>query len=282
MPAFAMPEDAVAALGRLAAHAAWARRPPGSVPVLAGVDAKAAENLVSESLRSNPEGGWLSGARTWELLRAYGIPMVESREVEGAPAAAEAARAIGGPVALKAFGPALLHKSDVGGVRLGLASPDAVGTAYAEMKGRLGDAMTGAVVQPMASTGVEMIVGVVHDAPFGPLVMLGLGGTAAELLGDRSFRALPLTDLDAARLVRALRSSPLLFGYRGAPPCNTGALEDLLLRVARLAEDVPELVELDLNPIIVSATGVAAVDGRARLSPTGATPEIRALRPPGP
>jgi acyl-CoA synthetase (NDP forming) len=207
--------------------------------------------------------------------------MVDSREVEGAQAAVEAARRIGGPVALKALGPTLLHKSDVGGVRLDLASPDAAGAAYEEMKEALGDAMVGAAVQPMADAGVEVIVGVVHDEPFGPLVMLGLGGTAAELLGDRSFRALPLTDLDAARLVRSLRSSPLLLGYRGAPPCNTGALEDLLLRVARLAEDVPELAELDLNPVIVSSTGVTAVDARTRLMPAGATPDVRALRPPG-
>jgi acetyl coenzyme A synthetase (ADP forming)-like protein len=282
IPAFAMPEDAVAALGRLAGHAAWARRPAGSVPILEGVDARSAEKLVSNQLDRQPAGGWLPGPLTEELLRAYGIPMVESREVSGARAAEDAARALGRPVALKASGPTILHKSDVGGVRLGLASPGAVGAAYNEMKDTLGDAMTGAVVQPMADAGVEMIVGVVHDEPFGPLVMLGLGGTAAELLGDRSFRTLPLTDLDAARLVRSLRSSPLLFGYRGAPACNTGALEDLLLRVARLADDVPELAELDLNPVIVTARGVSAVDARARLVPARVTPDVRALRRPGP
>ena len=124
----------------------------------------------------------------------------------------------------------------------------------------------------MAAPGVETIVGVVHHPLFGPLVMFGMGGIATELLGDRSFRILPVTDLDAAELVRSLRASPLLFGYRGSPPVAVTALEDVLQRVARLAGDVPELAELDINPLIVSPEGAVAVDARARVAPTSPGP----------
>jgi acyl-CoA synthetase (NDP forming) len=181
-------------------------------------------------------------------------------------------------VVLKALGPTLLHKSDVGGVRLGLESPRKVTEAYDVVQAALGAAMTGAVVQPMVPAGVEAIVGVVHEEPFGPLVMLGLGGTGAELLSDRAFRALPLTDVDANELVRGLRSSPLFFGYRGTPACHVGALEDLLLRVGALAEATPELAELDLNPVIVSADGAVAVDARVRVAPLADVPDVRRLR----
>ncbi len=131
----------------------------------------------------------------------------------------------------------------------------------------------------MAASGVETIVGVVQDPLFGPLLMFGMGGTATELLGDRSFRILPVTDQDAAELVRSLRSSPLLFGYRGAAAGDTDALEALLQRVARLAAAVPEMAELDINPVIVSPEGVVAVDARilARSVPPGPPPELRRL-----
>lgn len=277
---FAMPEEAVAALGRLAAHGSWARRPPGSIPDLDGIDTERAPWLVDQYLASRPDGGWLDERTASLLLRAYGIPLIESRQVAGPAAAADAARQLAGPVALKATGPALLHKSDVGGVRLGLQTPDEVAVAYREMQAALATQMTGAVVQPMVAEGIEVIVGIVHDEPFGPLVMFGLGGTAAELLEDRSFRALPLTDLDVAELVRSIRSAPLLFGYRGAPACDTRALQDLLLRVGRLAEDVPELAELDLNPVIVSPSGVVAVDARVRIRPVLRPPDVRRLRDP--
>ena len=125
--------------------------------------------------------------------------------------------------------------------------------------------MTGGIIQQMAAPGVETIVGMVDHPLFGPLVMFGMGGTATELLGDRSFRILPVTDLDAAELVRSLRASPLLFGYRGSPPVAVGALEDVLQRIARLAGDVPDLAELDINPLIVSPEGVIAVDARAKV-----------------
>jgi acyl-CoA synthetase (NDP forming) len=177
-------------------------------------------------------------------------------------------------VALKAASPELLHKTDVGGVRLGLKTRPQVAEAFSQMAAELGDAMGGAVVQRMVDPGVETIVGVVHQENFGPLVMFGLGGIATDLLGDRAYRILPLTDLDARELVRSLKSAPLLFGYRGSPPANVEALEELLLRVGRMAAEIPEIVELDLNPVIVSQEEAVAVDAKLRVAPYAPRPEL--------
>jgi acyl-CoA synthetase (NDP forming) len=242
-------------------------------------DADRAREVAVAHLEQSPDGGWLSVEEVVQLLDAAGVPTARSQTVAGAEAAVSAATDIGFPVVLKAVGPDLLHKSDVGGVRLGLKSTDEVASAYAEMANRLGGQMEGAMVQQMAEPGVETIVGVVQDPLFGPLVMFGLGGVATELLGDRAFRILPLTDLDAAELVRNLRSSPLLFGYRGAPKTDTDALELLLQRVARLAGHVAEIAELDLNPVVVSPSGVMAVDARVRVAPVvpGPPPDLRRM-----
>jgi acyl-CoA synthetase (NDP forming) len=214
-----------------------------------------------------------------EVFAAAGVRTVASESVADTAQAVGAAARLGFPVALKAEGPTVVHKSDVGGVRLGLSSEQEVADAYRDMHERLGDVMTGATVQQMAAPGVETIVGVVHHRLFGALVMFGMGGTATELLDDRAFRILPVTDLDAAELVRSLRASPLLFGYRGARPVAVHALEDVLQRVARLAADVPALSELDINPLIVSPEGVVAVDARARVAPAtpGPAPDVRQM-----
>jgi acetyl coenzyme A synthetase (ADP forming)-like protein len=272
VPAFASPEPAARALARAAAYAEWRRRPPGAVPELDGFDPDRAHAIVEVFLTEATGGGWLPAERVDELLDAAGIPLVRAVSVASAEQAGQAAAAVGLPVALKAVGPDLVHKSDVGGVQLDLRSRADVEDAYRDMASSLGERMTGAIVQQMARPGVETIVGVVQDPLFGPLVMFGLGGVATELLGDRAFRILPLTDLDAADLVRSLRASPLLFGYRGSAPVAVGALEQILQRVARLAERVAEVRELDLNPVIVSDAGAVAVDCRVRVAPV----------PPGP
>ncbi|HMA48032.1 MAG TPA: acetate--CoA ligase family protein, partial [Frankiaceae bacterium] len=165
-------------------------------------------------------------------MTAYGIPVAPLVTVDTAEAAAAATRQLGTPVAVKAEGQDLVHKSDVGGVRLGLGSAAEAARAYREMATRLAGRMTGAVVQSMVPAGVEVVVGVAHDPAFGPLVMFGLGGVTTDLLDDHAFRALPLTDVDAAELVRSVRAAPLLFGYRGAPTVDVAAVEDLVLRVA--------------------------------------------------
>jgi acetyl coenzyme A synthetase (ADP forming)-like protein len=266
VPAFSSPEPVAHALARAAAYAEWRRRPPGAMPPLAGFDADAARSTITRYLAAAGPG-WLPPEAVGDVLRAIGVPWLETTTVTNADDAAAAARRWGVPVALKASGPGLVHKSDVGGVRLDLVGPADVASAFQEMSSRLGDGMDGAVVQPMASAGVETIVGLVLDPLFGPLVMFGLGGVATELLGDRSFRILPLTDADAAELVRSLRSAPLLFGYRGSPPVAVDALEDLLQRIGRLAGLVPEVAELDLNPVIASARGVEVADARIRVAP---------------
>ncbi len=245
----------------------WRRRRPGTVPELAGFEPERAQAIVDRFLAANPAGGWLPPTTLAEVCAAAGLPLLQTVEVGSDERAAIEAARLGFPVVLKASGPDLVHKSDVGGVRLRLESAEEVAAAYREMAARLAPAMTGAVLQRMAAPGVETIAGVVLDPLFGPLVMFGLGGVTTELLRDRAFRVLPLTDADASELVRSLRSAPLLFGYRGMPPVDVAALEDLLHRVARLAATVHEVAELDFNPVIASAGGVAVVDARVRVAP---------------
>ena len=201
------------------------------------------------------------------ILADYGIPIVETRYVASSADAADMAEEVGYPVALKAAAPELVHKTDVGGVALGLATPDAVRDAFDRMRGSLDDAMGGAFVQRMAEPGVELIAGINHDPQFGALVVFGIGGTAAELQHDTTMRIPPLTDVDLDEMLRALRGSPLLFGYRSAPPVDTVALADVLARVGSLAADIPELVELDCNPVVATPSGVVVVDVKLRLAP---------------
>ncbi len=279
IPSYAFPERAVRALGRIAEHSSWKTRPVGHAPQLEGADAGAAQAIVKTYLAANSDGGWLSPDEAVAMLRAFSIATPGEIAVSSAAEAAGAASHLGFPVALKAMGPTILHKSEVGGVRLDLSTADDVAEAFAAMARRLGDAMEGAIVQQMMS-GVELIAGVITDPLFGPVVMFGSGGTAVELFGDRVLRILPMTDQDAHEMVRSIRGAPLLFGHRGAPPCDVTAVEDLLLRVARLAEEVPQLAEMDLNPVLASPDGAVAVDVRVRLMPwrRHAETEVRRLR----
>ena len=150
------------------------------------------------------------------------------------------------------------------------------------MSTALGAELGGVVVQPMVRAGIETIVGVTQDPSFGPLVLFGMGGVGAELVRDTALRLVPLTDVDAADLVRSLRSSPLLFGYRGAAPADVAALEDLLLRVGMLADELPQVRELDCNPVVVRPDGVIAIDIKIRVARTPEHPslEVRRLRSP--
>ncbi|HWS46061.1 MAG TPA: acetate--CoA ligase family protein, partial [Acidimicrobiia bacterium] len=281
IPSFAFPEAAARALGRVADLGDWRRQPEGSEPELKDVDADGARALVHARLAEHPDGLWLDLPDATELLQCFGIPVAASQLVQNADDAARAARELGYPVVLKAGSPEIVHKSDVGGVVLDLGDDAAVRTAFADMDAHLGAAMGGAIVQvTVPRGGVETIVGVTQDPSFGPLVLLGLGGTTAELLADRALRILPMTDEDAARLVRSLRGSPLLFGYRGRPAVDVAALEDLVLRVGRLADELPEVSEMDLNPVVVSAGGVLAVDVkvRCRPAPEPLPPDLRRMR----
>jgi acyl-CoA synthetase (NDP forming) len=185
---------------------------------------------------------------------------------------------VGFPVAVKAIGSNLVHKSDVGGVRLALTDEAMVRAASEDMAERLGDDVECYAVQNMAPSGVELLAGLTTDPAFGPLVVFGAGGTAAELLRDRTVRPAPLTSADAAAMVRGLRISPLLDGYRGVPTIDHAPIEELLIRLGQLAETVPEIVEIDLNPVIATPSGLHVVDIRVRAVPYVPHPELSVRR----
>ncbi|GAA1256644.1 bifunctional GNAT family N-acetyltransferase/acetate--CoA ligase family protein [Sphaerisporangium rubeum] len=270
VPTYAYPEQAVRALARAAAYAEWRHLPP-EIPGPTLDDPKAREIVKGTD-------GWLSPELTERLLRHFDIPVLPSLTVHDAEAAAEAAESLGVPVALKVTGP--VHKSEAGGVRLNLRGAAEVQQAYQEMSASIGTAMTGAIVQPMAAQGVEIIVGGVNYPTFGPLVMVGMGGVTADLLADRSFRMPPFRVDTAAEMIADLRCSPVLYGYRGRPKTDTTALATLVTHVGHLMDTLPEVAELDLNPVIVTPEGAVAVDSRIRVTPRRPTPSpyIRRLR----
>ena len=270
VPVYAFPEQAVQALNRAADYAQWRSRPAQLFVPPPGMDLRAARELVEGDLSKHPQGRWLDPETAGRLLACYGVAVAEFTAANSAEEAAKAAALLGFPVALKATGP--VHKSDVGGVRLGLRTPKEVRGAYRAMKDLIGQEMTGAIVQRMAPDGVEIIVGAVRHPSFGPLVMVGMGGVSAELLTDRAFRAPPLTGQDAADMIQELHCAPLLFGYRGRPVADTVALEDHIVRVAKLVDDLPQIAELDLNPIVVGPSGAVVVDLRIRLAPASPAP----------
>ena len=280
VPWFGYPESAARAVARVAPYSEWLNRPEGAVPNFADLDIAAARRIVETALAGGPSVGvsaagqaavtaplslWLDTVSAFELLRAYKIPVVDFARASNAAEAVQGAEALGYPVAIKLDAPNLVHKSDVGGVVLNLTSPGQVASTAESLLARFG-AGASLIVQPMAPGGVETVVGLVEDAAFGPLVMFGLGGKEAELFRDQIWSLVPMTAQDAQDLVSGLRSSPLLTGYRGAPLADLGALAEVLSRVARLAEDVPEVAELSLNPVVATPSGAVALDARVRVA----------------
>jgi len=272
IPSYAFPEAAAIALARAVRYGAWLAAPAGIVPELDNVDPARARAAIERAL--DREAGseattWLRPAELLEVLEAYGLRVVQSAHARTVEAAVEAATRIGYPVVIKLESDTITHKSDVGGVVLDVRNETEVRRAFADIErkldelGRRGE-MHGVSVQQLIKGGVEAIVGVTSDRGFGPLLMFGLGGVYVEVLKDVAFRIHPLTDRDAAGLVREVRGYPLLEGYRGQPPGDTAALEDVLLRVSRLVGDLPEIQEMDLNPLKVLApgSGCIAVDAR--------------------
>jgi acyl-CoA synthetase (NDP forming) len=217
---------------------------------------------------------WLLPEETDFLLDCYGIPKVKTVKAVTPVEAAEAATALGGKVVLKGVAEGLVHRSEVGAVNVGLAGGPEVRAAAGEMANNLaskGYKVTGFVVQPLIPSGPEIIVGVKNDATFGPVLACGSGGVLVELLSDLSIRIAPLTSLDATEMVSSLRVYPLLIGYRGGPKYDVKVLEEVILRVASLADDQPGVAEIDLNPIILRPLGQGAtvVDARVRLQESG-------------
>ncbi len=275
IPSYAFPEAAVTALARVATHAAWRRRPTGTVPHFADVREDTARQIVEAALSRGD--GWLSQAESEALLDAIGVATAAGRLVSTANGAIVAASEIGYPVALKVVGPALLHKSDVGGVVLDIPGDAALCGTFERLKSRLGDRMTAALVQQMVPGGVELLIGALLDPTFGPLIACGSGGVLVELFRDMVVRLHPLTDLDAVEMVESLKSVALLRGYRGRPAADERAAVDALLRVSALLEICPEIDELDINPLKVLEQGVRAVDARVRVSRRRVTPPTRRI-----
>jgi acyl-CoA synthetase (NDP forming)/GNAT superfamily N-acetyltransferase len=279
VPSYATPEGAARALARAWSYARWRQRPAGHVPELADVSQVEARQIIGRFLTASPDGGWLPTPSAMELLAAYRLPVAEWRWTSSEAEAVEAAVELASPVALKADVADVVHKTDVGAVSLALSTEDGVRRSYRAMVERFGDRLRGVLVQPMAAPGVEVLAGVVQEPVFGPLVVFGLGGVATDVLADRATRLAPLTDIDAAELVRAPRAAALLQGYRGQPPVDMAGLEQALIRLAKLASDHPEITEVDLNPVIARPDGVVAVDVRVRLQrQPPSDPFLRRLR----
>jgi acetate---CoA ligase (ADP-forming) len=279
IPRFEFPEDAARALSHAARYGRWRARPADEIAVPSGCRPDEAAAIIAAALADG--GGWLGPREVSALLQSYGLPLVETRIVSGTAATLAAAAELDGPVALKAIASGLVHKTDAGGVVLGLRGPSAVRRGVRQIERATtnsGHELKGLIVQPMAAAGVELLVGVVHDESFGAVIACGAGGTNAELLRDVAVRITPLSHRDANQMLRSLRTFPLLDGYRGAPRCDLDAIEDVLLRLSAMVESHPEVVELDFNPLIARADGAVILDARVRLQAAPARRPPFALR----
>jgi acetyl coenzyme A synthetase (ADP forming)-like protein len=275
IPSYPFPERAAVALARAAWWGQWRSEPPGRRRRFADTDRDRARAVVEEALRRG--GGWLDPAESGRLLGAFGIEVAPQRLVSSEAEAVEAARGLGFPAVLKAVGPGILHKTEVGGVVLDLETGEAVARAYRQMRERLGPAMSRALVQRQVPGGVEVIVGATDDPTFGPLVLYGSGGTLVELEADVAFRLQPMTDADARAMLEEVAGTARLRGLRGAPPADEGALRDLILRVSAMLEGCPEVREMDLNPVKVLEKGAVVVDARVRVGRRAAAPPSRRI-----
>ncbi|MBK7781096.1 MAG: acetate--CoA ligase family protein [Ardenticatenia bacterium] len=274
VPSFIFPEDAIRALALATAHAERTARPAGHAPELAGLDRAAARRRLAAAREAAGPDGWLTPDEVLGLMADYGIAALPTAVVSSAEEAAAAAARLGLPAALKLRSRVLTHKTDVGGVRLRLGSAEEVATAYRDMAAQLaelgqGAAMDGALVQPMQSMDQsrELILGMSRDPQFGPVLMLGLGGVQVEILRDVAFALPPLLDTDPDLMLETLKGKAILAPWRGWPAADLPALRDAVLRFAALVEDLPELTEIEVNPLLVlpEGRGVMALDGRAKV-----------------
>jgi acyl-CoA synthetase (NDP forming) len=278
-PCYGDAENAARALSHACDYAAWLRRPGGEVPTLSGIRSQDAARLISTFLTAHPDGGWLPPDRAADLLACYGIRSARLVLAADVQTAVTAAALWGGPVALKAYWPELVHKSDVGGVLLNLSGPEEIRAGWNRLRDKFGDRMAGVVVQEMAPTGVELLLGVDNDAVFGPLVAFGIGGTVTDLAADRAYRLAPLTGADAEELVSSTRAARLLAGYRGRPGGDVAVVREVLCRLALLAAEQTCVAEAEINPLIAAPDGVTAADFRIRIEPrTPTDPYLRRLR----
>ncbi|HEU4724642.1 MAG TPA: acetate--CoA ligase family protein [Candidatus Eisenbacteria bacterium] len=280
IPSYSFPESAARALARVVKYGVWRNSPVGKTPTLSGIDRARAEKAIAAARAAMPtggkEGGWMPPGPMSELLAAYGIRLNVARVATNRGEAAAMSKALGFPVVMKLRSPQVVHKSDIGGVRLNVKTEEEAAQIFDELRAVLKKANADAVfegvsVERMVGGGVETIVGMTRDPAFGPIVLFGLGGVAVELLRDVQVRLAPLTDTDAAEMVRGIRGYPLLNGFRGAAKANEASLLDLLHRVSHLASEHAELLELDLNPVLALPGDAPAIalDARVRLAAAG-------------
>ncbi|WP_415949239.1 GNAT family N-acetyltransferase [Streptomyces sp. KLOTTS4A1] len=279
IPTYPAAERAARALGEAWAYTQWRRAAaePGKVPELERIDEKGAEAWIEAAGRghTDPAGFELGAEDTAALLGLYGIDVTGSQPAEDEAATVAAAAAMGYPVALKATAPHLRHRPDLGAVRLDLANEEQLRAAHAELTALLGKGEESRlVVQPMVPRGVDTVVRAAVDPGVGAVLSFGLAGAPSQLLGDTAHRLIPVTDREAAELVRSIRTAPLLFGWRGSDPADTAALEELLQRLSRLLDDHPQIVAVDLEPVIVATRGVHVLAARARLAPPPARDDL--------
>jgi acetyl coenzyme A synthetase (ADP forming)-like protein len=273
VPSYTFPESAARALARVVRYADWRLRPPGTVPSYESINRERARELLTKVAGGREGQYWLEAGAVEQLMELYGLPRARSLMAADAKEAVTAARKLSFPVAVKLVSSKYVHKSDVGGVHLDLEDDEEVERAVNQIRSSLeaqgdADAFDGVQVQEMVTGGVEAIVGATRDAKFGHLIMFGLGGTAVEVLQDVTFNVHPLTDVDAKEMLDRVRGRQLLDGFRGSSAADREALADLLLRVSRMVSDLPEIEELDLNPVAALAPGdgVRVLDARIRIS----------------
>ena len=273
IPVFLFPEEIAATLGRLARYGEWRTTEPGAFVAFDDQDLERARAICGSALEERGEG-WLSVGEAREVLSAAGITTTPGGVASTADDAVRLAEGVGYPVAMKLASLTIVHKTEVGGVRLGLPDAAAVRDAFGEIRSTLegmgrADEMEGVLIQPMLSGSAEVIIGADADRLFGHLVAFGLGGIHVEILSDVAFRVAPLTDRDVAEMTDEIRGSRLLQGYRGHPAADVPALRETLLRVSRLVEAVPELREMDLNPVFAlrPGAGIRVADARIRVAP---------------
>lgn len=275
IPSYEFPESAASALAKVTAYGDWRRKPLGVLPTFGDIRSDDAKAIVEKVLSRG--GGWLSPIEMGDLFSAAGIPVAKSRFVPSLDDAVQAAEKIGFPVALKAAGPAIIHKTEIGGVLLNLADETAVRRAYEGLATRLGPDMAGVIVQEMVEGGVEVVVGATLDQTFGPLVLYGSGGILVELLNDVAFRINPLSDFDAREMINEVKGTALLRGYRGSAPADEAALVEIILRVSALLEICPQIQEMDANPVKVLESGAIVVDARVRVDRVVEPPPTRRI-----
>ena len=281
IPVYSSADAATRAIGNATRYRAWRDAPRGTRVSIDSSDVERARTVVTANLAQQPDGCWLSTEQASALLAPFGVELLPGLVAWSLDEAVHHARATGFPVVAKAASPGIVHKTDQGLVATGLRNDDEVQTAVTGFHQVLGDTRTPVLIQRQVPRGVELVVGAYRDPTFGPLVMIGAGGVETEVWADRTFLLPPVTDLDAAKAVRSLRIWPLLQGYRGTPPADHHAVERISQGVGKLMQDIPEVSELDLNPVTVHPHGVSCVDAKVRLTPAeqshddGAAPRLR-------